>query len=56
MAAANTLFNALGVPWKVKIDDEIAELKVEALGCCLRGDHDGCVIAEVVNNGGSRVK
>src|SRR5206468_958210 len=38
MASAYALFDALGVPGEVVVHDQVAELKVNALGRGLRGD------------------
>src|SRR5579864_3652987 len=35
MAAPNTLFDALRVPWQIVIDDRVAKLQVQALGAGL---------------------
>ena len=40
MAAAYALLDALRVPGEVVVDDEGAELEVDALPCRLGGDHD----------------
>lgn len=50
VAATNALFYALGVPGEVVVDDERAELEVDAFGCGFGGDHDGGFVAEPVND------
>ena len=40
MAAANALFDALRVPGQIVVDDQRAELKVDALGAGFGGNHD----------------
>ena len=47
MAAADALLNPLRIPRKVVVDDQIAELEIDALRGRFRGDHDACFIAEV---------
>src|SRR4051812_43085593 len=41
MAATDTLLDALRIPWQVKIDEQRAELQVDALGAALGSDEDG---------------
>ena len=55
MAAANALLDALGIPGHVVVDDERAELEVDALGRCFRCNHNGGLIPKVVHDGGSSV-
>ena len=40
VAAADALLDPLGVPGKVVVDDERAELKVDAFRACFGGNHD----------------
>src|SRR5690606_10716994 len=47
MASADSLLDPLRVPWQVVVDDQIAELKVQALCPRLRREQDGCRVAEV---------
>ena len=53
VAAANALLDALRVPRQVVVDDQRAELQVDALGSRFGGDHDfrtgAVVFAEVVD-------
>ena len=49
MATANTLFNALGIPWKVVVDDHGAKLQVDTFGCGFGGDHNFGTVAKVVH-------
>ena len=44
-----------GIPGQVVVDHQIAELQVDALGGGLGGDHDGGVVAEVLDQGGAHV-
>ena len=55
VAAADALLDALGVPRQIVIDDEGAELEVDALGAGLRRDHDAALLAEVVHQGRTHV-
>ena len=45
VATANALFNALWVPRQVVVDDHRAELEVDTLSACFRGNHDRAVSA-----------
>ena len=56
VAAADALLDALRIPGKVVVDDEVAELEVDALGGGLRGDHDRRLVAEVLDQGGPHVR
>ena len=49
VAAADALLDALRVPWQVVVDDQRAELEVDAFGAGLGGDHDLALLAEVVH-------
>ena len=40
MTATDALFNALGIPGQVKIDDQIAELKINAFGSGFGGNQN----------------
>ena len=55
VAAANALFDALGVPWQVVVDDQRAELQVDALGPGLGGDHDAGRFFEMLDQRGAGV-
>jgi hypothetical protein len=59
VAAANALFDTLRVPRQVVVDDERAELQVDALGGGLGGDHDVGALpsscAEVVDERGAAI-
>ena len=59
MAAANALLDALRVPRQVIVDDEGAELQVDAFGSRLGRDHDvgagAVILAEVVDERGAAV-
>ena len=55
VAAADALLDALRIPGQVVVDDQIAELKVDALGGGLGGDHDGGFVAEVLDERGAHV-
>jgi hypothetical protein len=39
MAATDALLDALGIPWQIVVDHQRAELQVDALRACFRGDH-----------------
>jgi hypothetical protein len=51
MASADALLDALRVPRQIVVDDERAELQVDALCARLCGDHDLALLAEVVHQG-----
>ena len=55
MAAADPLLDPLRVPGQVVVDDQIAELQVDAFGGGLGGDHDGRFVAEILHEGGPHV-
>ena len=55
MATADPLLDALRIPGKIVIDDQIAELQVDALGGRFRGDHDGCFVPEVLDECGPHI-
>ena len=55
VAAADALLDALRVPGQVVVDDQIAELEVDALGGGLGGDQDGGLVAEVLDQRGPHV-
>src|SRR5258708_32210548 len=40
VTSTDPLLNALGIPGQIKIDDQVAELQVEALGPCLGREED----------------
>ena len=50
VAAPYSLFNALGIPRHVVIDDKGAELEVDAFGSRFGGNHDGSLVSEVIYN------
>ena len=49
MAAPDALFNALGIPGQVVIDDERTELEIDAFRASLGRDHDPAFVAEIVH-------
>ena len=51
MAAAYALLDALGIPWHIVVDHQIAELEVDAFGGGFGGNHDAGLIAKVINEG-----
>ena len=55
MAAANALLDALGVPRHVVVHHEITELEVDTLGRGFGGNHDACLVAEILYDGGAFV-
>ena len=55
MAAADALFDTLGIPRQVVIHHERAELKVDALRARLRGNHDLSLLAKIVHQRGTHV-
>gem|GEM_PF-2460551 len=55
VAATDALFDTLWIPRQVVIDDQRAELEVDAFRACLRGDHDGAALLEVLNQRGAGV-
>ena len=55
VAAADALLDALRVPRQVVVDDQRAELEVDALRAGLGGDHDAALLAEVVDERGAHV-
>ena len=55
VAASDALFNALGVPGEVVVDDERAELEVDAFGGGFGGDEDLAIVAEVFKDGGADI-
>ena len=56
VATADALLNALRVPGQIVVDDQIAELEVDALGRCFGRNHDARFVAEVVDKGGTLVR
>ena len=55
MAAADALLDALGVPGQVVVDDQRAELEVDAFRGGLGGDQDRRMIAKMLDEGGADV-
>ena len=55
MATAKALLNPLRVPRKIVVDDQIAELKIDPLGRCFRGNHDAGFIAEEIDQRGALI-
>ena len=55
VAAADALLDALRVPRQVEIDDEGAELEVDAFSGGLGGDEDFCGVAKGVDDGGAGI-
>lgn len=55
VAAAYALLDALRIPRQVVVDDERAELQVDAFGTRFGGNHDGAVLFEVFDEGGAGV-
>ena len=51
MAAANALLDTLRVPRKVIIDDQRAELQVQAFGCGFGGNHYISLMLEIIDGG-----
>ena len=51
MAAANALFNTLGVPGEIVVYHKGAELEVDAFGGGFGGDHDCGLVTKPVNYG-----
>ncbi len=49
VAAADALLDALRVPRQVVVDDQRAELQVDAFGRRLGGDHHGGIVAEMLD-------
>ena len=55
VTAPDALLDALRVPGHVVVDDQVAELQVDALGRGLGGNEDDGLIAEVLDEGGAHV-
>ena len=55
VATANALLYALRIPGQVVVDDQRAELKVQALGSRLGSNHNVGLVLEVVYGGGTAV-
>ncbi len=55
VAAADTLLDPLGVPGQVVVDDQVAELEVDALSGRLGGNEDRRIVAEVFDQRGPHV-
>ena len=55
VAAADALLDALRVPGQVVVDDQRAELEVDAFGRRFGGEHDGRLVAEVLDQRGAHV-
>src|SRR5690606_20695107 len=55
MAAPNALFNPLRIPRQVVIDNQRAELHVDAFSRRFSGDHYAGVILKMLNEGGATV-
>ena len=55
MAAADALLDPLGIPRQIEVDDQRAELEVDALGGRLRSDQDRGAVAEMLDNGSLHV-
>jgi hypothetical protein len=51
MAAPDTLFDALRIPWKIVIDDSVAKLQVQALGAGLGANEHLRTRAKLVHQG-----
>ncbi len=51
MAAADALLDALRVPRQVVVDDQRAELEVDAFGAGFGGNHDRATLLEVLDQG-----
>ncbi len=49
MATAYTLLDSLGIPRKIVVHDQGAELEIDALCSRFRGNHDSAFLAEVVH-------
>ena len=56
VAAPDALLHALRVPRQVEIDDQRAELKVDAFRAGLGGDQDALAVAERLDDGGLHVR
>ena len=52
VATSNALFNALGVPRKVVIDHERAELEVHTFGSGFSGNQYRSLVTKMLDNGG----
>ena len=51
MTPTDTLFDSLGIPGQVVVDNQRAELKVDALSGGFRGNHDAGMVMEVFDEG-----
>jgi hypothetical protein len=51
MAPTNPLFDTLWIPRQIEVHHQRAELQVDAFGGGFRGDHDGCSITKILDNG-----
>jgi len=49
VTAPDALFDTLRIPRQIVVDDQGAELKIDAFGTCLSRDHDTALVAEVVH-------
>ena len=49
MATADALLDPLGIPGQVVVDDQGAELEIDALGAGFGGDHDGRFLLEIIH-------
>src|SRR3990167_628279 len=55
MTPAYSLLNSLGIPRKIIVDYEGAELEVDSFSCCLSGDHDFSFSAKIIDESSSSV-
>ena len=55
VAPADALLDALRIPGKVVVDDQVAELQVDPLGGCFGRNHDERFVAEVFDEGGTLI-
>jgi len=49
MASTDTLFNTLGIPRQIVVNNKRAELKINTFRTGFSGDHDSAQFAEVIN-------
>ncbi|MNP05921.1 hypothetical protein D3C76_978850 [compost metagenome] len=55
MATTDALFDPLRVPGQIIVDQQGTELQVNAFCCCLGGNHDFRLFAEVIDQGSTPV-